>query len=246
MYVTATESRVLSRIFGLLSEDLSEHDVREAVGRHLLELLEADYYASFVWQEGAGRFDKAVFLNMDPTNLAAYDRYFQYHDPITFKLQARREATLVTQVMPQHELMRTEFFNDFLARDGLHWGVNAYSYIGDRNIGNVRIWRSRNRGNFDAHTLELLRLVEPAFTAALARAEGSTGQTAPAQSPVLRLSVRELEIARMIADDLSDKEIAGRLGVEVSTIRTHIKRVFAKLGVRRRSGVASLFARTFY
>src|SRR2546423_7839807 len=64
MYVSAAESRVLARIFGLLSEDLSEHDVREAVGHHLLELLEADYYASFVWQDAAGRFDKAVFLNM--------------------------------------------------------------------------------------------------------------------------------------------------------------------------------------
>jgi hypothetical protein len=48
MYVSASESRVLARIFGLLSEDLSERDVREAVGHHLLELLEADHYASFV------------------------------------------------------------------------------------------------------------------------------------------------------------------------------------------------------
>ena len=40
-------------------------------------------------------------------NLATYDAYYQYHDPITFKLQARREATLVTQVMPQRDLMRT-------------------------------------------------------------------------------------------------------------------------------------------
>ena len=48
----------------------------------------------------------------------------------------------------------------------------------------------------------------------------------------------------MIADDLSDKEIAHRLGVEVSTIRTHLKRIFAKVGVRRRSGVAGLFARS--
>ena len=59
----------------------------------------------------------------------------------------------------------------------------------------------------------------------------------------LTLSVRELEIARMIADDFGDKEIAWRLGVEVSTVRTHLKRIFAKLGVRRRSGVASLLAR---
>ena len=51
MYVTAAESRVLARVFGLLSEDLAEHDVRLAVGEHLLELLGADYYASFVWQE---------------------------------------------------------------------------------------------------------------------------------------------------------------------------------------------------
>ncbi len=40
--------------------------------------------------------------------------------------------------MPQRELMRTGFFNDFLARDGLHRGINAYSYAGQRNIGDLR------------------------------------------------------------------------------------------------------------
>ncbi|HLZ02370.1 MAG TPA: LuxR C-terminal-related transcriptional regulator [Bradyrhizobium sp.] len=245
MYLAASESRVLARIFGLLSEDLGEHDVREAVGHHLLELLQADYYASYVWQDAARRFDQAVFLNMDPKNLANYERYYQYHDPITFKLQARREPTLVTQVIPQRDLMRTEFFNDFLARDGLRWGVNAYSYVGDRNIGDVRIWRGRRRDNFDAHTLELLRLIEPAFTGALLRARGGAAALNEARqpAPLLKLSVRELEIARMIADDLSDKEIAYRLGVEISTVRTYLGRIFDKLGVRRRSGVASLLSR---
>lgn len=241
MYVTAAESRILGRIFGLLSEDIAEREVREAIGGHLLELLQADYYASFVWQEASKTFGKAVILNMDPSNVANYDAYFQYHDPITFKLQARREATLVTQVMPQRDLMRTEFFNDFLARDGLHWGVNAYSFVGNRNIGDVRIWRGRRRENFDAHTLELLRLIEPAFTGALTRAGG--GAAAADESPVLKLSVREFEIARMIAGDLSDKEIARRLQVEVSTVRTYLKRIFDKLGVRRRSGVAGLLSR---
>ncbi|MDE2379582.1 helix-turn-helix transcriptional regulator [Bradyrhizobium sp.] len=242
MYLTAAESRVLARIFGLLSEDMGERDVREAVGHDLLALLQADHYASFVWDDASKTFGKAVFLNMDPQNLANYDAYFQHHDPITFKLQARREPTLVTQVMPQRELMRTEFFNDFLARDGLHWGVNAYSFVGERNIGDVRIWRGARRQNFDAHTLDLLRLIEPAFTGALARAAGGAAADAGA-SAVLRLSVREFEIARMVAGDLSDKEIAWRLQVEVSTVRTHLKRIFDKLGVRRRSGVASLLAR---
>ncbi|MFB9268434.1 response regulator transcription factor [Bradyrhizobium erythrophlei] len=243
MYVDAAESRVLARIFGLLSEDMAEREVREAIGQHLLDLLKADHYASYVWEDATKTFGKAVFINMDPNNLANYDRYFQHHDPITFKLQARREATLVTQVMPQRELMRTEFFNDFLARDGLCWGVNAYSFVGNRNIGDVRIWRGRHRGNFDAHTLDLLRLVEPAFTGALVRAAGGHVAEVGGSSPILKLSVREFEIARMIADELSDKEIAHRLQLGLSTVRTHVARIFAKLGVRRRSGVASLFAK---
>jgi DNA-binding CsgD family transcriptional regulator len=242
MVLNASESRVLARIFGLLAEDLNERDVREALGHNLLELLQADYYASYVWQDDARRFDRAVYLNMDPKNLANYEAYYQYHDPITFKLQARREPTLVTQIMPQRDLLRTEFFNDFLGRDGLHWGVNAYSYVGNRNIGDLRIWRGRHSENFDGHALELLRVIQPAFTGALVRARGEPA-IADIESRSLTLSVRELEIARLIADDLSDKEIGRRLGIETSTIRTYVKRIFTKLGVRRRSGVASLMSK---
>jgi len=244
MVLSASESRVLARIFGLLAEDLAERDVREALGHNLLELLQADYYASYVWRDDARRFDHGVYLNMDPKNLANYEAYYQYHDPITFKLQARREPTLVTQVMPQRDLLRTEFFNDFLGRDRLYWGVNAYSYVGNRNIGDVRIWRGRHRENFDGHALELLRLIQPAFTGALVRARGEAAVADAGRAPWLTLSVRELEIARLIADDLSDKEIGRRLGIEISTIRTHVKRIFAKLGVRRRSGVASLLSKS--
>jgi DNA-binding CsgD family transcriptional regulator len=243
MYVTAQESRALSHLFGLLAEDLAEREVRERIGHHLLELLSADYYASFVWDTPSRSFGSGVWLNMSPDNLASYDAYYQYHDPITLKLQARREPTLATQIMPQRELMRTEFFNDFLARDGLHWGVNVFSYAGQRNIGDLRIWRGRHRENFDARTLELLRLVEPAFTGALIRAGGTKPLGAPETIGGPRLSQRELEVALMICEGLPDKVIAHRLGVEPSTVRTYLKRIFEKLGVHRRGGVAAAFAR---
>jgi DNA-binding CsgD family transcriptional regulator len=219
MYVTAQESRALSRLFGLLAEDLAEREVRERVGHHVLELLSADYYASFVWNARSRSFGNGVWLNMNPDTVASYDAYYQYRDPITLKLQARREPTLVNQIMPQRDLMRTEFFNDFLARDGLHWGVNVYSYAGERNIGDMRIWRGHHRENFDLRTLELLRLVEPALTGAL------------------------LKVALMIREGLPDKVIAHRLGVEPSTVRTYLKRIFEKLGVNSRSSVAAACAR---
>jgi DNA-binding CsgD family transcriptional regulator len=243
MYVTAQESRALSRLFGLLAEDLAEREVRERVGHHVLELLSADYYASFVWNARSRRFGNGVWLNMNPDTVASYDAYYQYRDPITLKLQARREPTLVNQIMPQRDLMRTEFFNDFLARDGLHWGVNVYSYAGERNIGDMRIWRGRHRENFDLRTLELLRLVEPALTGALLRASGAPSRVASKPIGGSRLSPRELEVALMICEGLPDKVIAHRLGVEPSTVRTYLKRIFEKLGVNSRSSVAAACAR---
>ncbi len=242
MHLTAHESRTLSRLFGLLAEDMVEHEVRERVGHGLLDLLKADYYASYVWDEAANRFGGRVTLNMDDDNLRSYEAYYQYHDPITFALQARRVPTLVTQVMPQRELMHTEFFNDFLARDGLHWGVNAYSYVDGRNIGDLRIWRGKSRDNFDAHTLDLLRLIEPAFTGALQRAS-LRARLSAAPDPHAELSPRELAVAKMVGEGLTDKQIAHHLGVELSTVRTYLKRAFDKLGVQRRGGVAAAIGR---
>lgn len=243
MYLTAPESRALSRIFGLLAEDMAEREVRERVGYGLLDLLRADYFASFVWDDDKRHFDGRVTLNMNEDTLRTYDEYYQFHDPITFELQARRVPTLVTQVLPQHELMRTEFFNDFLARDGLHWGVNAYSYAEGRNIGDLRIWRGRARDNFDAHTLDLLRLIEPAFTGALQRASLRARLNGAESRAALELSPRELAVARMVSEGLTDKEIAQHLGVELSTVRTYLKRTFIKLGVHRRGGLAAAIGR---
>jgi predicted phage-related endonuclease len=55
MCVTAQESRALSRLFGLLAEDLAEREVRERIGHHVLEWLSPDYHASFDIGEGRGR-----------------------------------------------------------------------------------------------------------------------------------------------------------------------------------------------
>jgi DNA-binding CsgD family transcriptional regulator len=56
------------------------------------------------------------------------------------------------------------------------------------------------------------------------------------------LSSREREIARMVAKGYTNKTIAAVLEISNWTVDTHIRRVFAKLGVRSRSAMVAQLA----
>jgi DNA-binding CsgD family transcriptional regulator len=57
----------------------------------------------------------------------------------------------------------------------------------------------------------------------------------PKALQALGLSERELEVLQQLAAGHSNKEIAAQLHISPNTIKTHIARVFEKLGAKRRT-----------
>jgi two-component system, NarL family, nitrate/nitrite response regulator NarL len=53
------------------------------------------------------------------------------------------------------------------------------------------------------------------------------------------LTARESEIVFLIEEGLSNKQIAGRLSIELCTVKNHVHRILEKLNVRRRGEVAA-------
>jgi two-component system nitrate/nitrite response regulator NarL len=49
------------------------------------------------------------------------------------------------------------------------------------------------------------------------------------------LTVRERQVVQLIGEELSNKEIASRLGIEVATVKNHVHNILEKLDVNRRS-----------
>jgi DNA-binding NarL/FixJ family response regulator len=54
-----------------------------------------------------------------------------------------------------------------------------------------------------------------------------------------RLTLRELEVARLLDVGLSNKQISARLGVELPTVKHHVHHILEKLGVQRRSAAVA-------
>jgi DNA-binding NarL/FixJ family response regulator len=79
-------------------------------------------------------------------------------------------------------------------------------------------------------------LLAPQVTGRLIREFARQRRSRPQPAPALAtLTARETEVLGLIAGGLSNGEIARRLVVSEHTVKTHVARVFTKLGLRDRA-----------
>lgn len=79
----------------------------------------------------------------------------------------------------------------------------------------------------------------PGVTGALLRGVGDSNSGMLNLTQSGRLTDREREVARLVADGFTNKEIAAHLRIEPGTVKSHVHSLIRKLGVSRRAQVAA-------
>jgi DNA-binding CsgD family transcriptional regulator/tetratricopeptide (TPR) repeat protein len=113
----------------------------------------------------------------------------------------------------------------------------------DTRIGS-EIWINRTKGLIDR--------IAAARAHALSRDQIAAARAGTVPAPLaaqavtagdaFELSARELEVARLVADGLSNPAIASALFISVPTVKTHVSHILAKLGLESRVQLASWVA----
>ena len=81
-------------------------------------------------------------------------------------------------------------------------------------------------------------LIDPNVTVRLIRAFSGSAAAGPASQPIEPLTPREEEVLATVARGLGNTEIAAELHISLSTVKTHLASLMAKIGARNRVEVA--------
>ena len=76
-----------------------------------------------------------------------------------------------------------------------------------------------------------------------ATARRSTTENGRPAEPWYPLTAREFEVARLVADGLTNRAIAARLVLAPKTVSAHVEHILTKLGANRRTEIAAWVAR---
>jgi DNA-binding NarL/FixJ family response regulator len=123
---------------------------------------------------------------------------------------------------PPRVLVVTTFANDEYVYEALGAGASGFLLKRSRPQQIVDAVRVVAQGD---------SLLFPAAVRRLAESYGAPD----GRLPGVRLTEREGEVLRLMAEGLSNAEIAGRLVLGLETVKTHVGNVLAKLGVRDRT-----------
>jgi DNA-binding NarL/FixJ family response regulator len=154
--------------------------------------------------------------------------------PGTDGIEATRQLMADASGVPPKVLILTTFDLDEYVFDALRAGASGFllkDVTAERLFEAVRVVAAGEALLAPAVTRRLISEFARLRPRAVAGLPGAAGRPVA----LAALTTRETEVLCLVAEGLSNTEIAGRLVVTEETVKTHVSRILSKLGLRDRT-----------
>lgn len=172
---------------------------------------------------------------------ATYEHYLREIEPVD-PLAPRNIADTSVSVLTSRNVVDADSYRRCLHEHGIRCVAALYLRKGGRIVSGLYLLRRLDAPDFSAHELVVLRRAQPLIEQAYT---GACRQYRKAVDPLATsgLTPRQIAVAELVGSGATNAEIARALYISPATVKTHLTRVYAKLGVRSRMQLAALLRR---
>ena len=246
--LSAQSLRALADVLPALYAETSLNELPRAFADTLATLIPGESYGVVVHDRG----QKKRFWHLRPATadheslVPIFFANFHEFAPADYRRETGKGTALaISDFTSRSEMNHLAIYNEYYRRLGMEDDLSINVQHGE--VVTCAAVLRRHRG-FQLEERELMNALRPHFKQAWANAQcfahlavaavsaaTSPGKWCPEPLEVrFGLTPREGEVLIWIAQGKTNPEVAAILGIQPSTVRTHLERVFVKLGVETR------------
>jgi DNA-binding CsgD family transcriptional regulator len=196
-----------------------------------------------------------VSLDMPPKGLAYYLEHYLYSDEVylAYKNSNLLIACITDFLDFRRWTQQSEMYDALYRTYGLHYQLGCEIREGQQVFGAMSLFRSKSTGNFCLQDIKILYLLYPHLlnrlrwhhTLEAARRRFWTSQRphdrVASGHPFGLLTGREWGVVQLVLSGAANREIAEKLDITANTVKMHMRNVFTKLGIKRRSQLLAFY-----
>jgi DNA-binding CsgD family transcriptional regulator len=221
-----------------------------AILETLLTAIPADWISVNEVGGGAGETRSVVVPPLSDEWMAIYARTVDTNPLVTWYRDTHNgRAFRFSDVATTAELHATTIWKEFYGPLEIEHQMACIMSLGTERMMAIALCRRRDSRDFSDAERDLLDCARPYIIQAyrnaldhdqlLTRIHGRPGQPARDLS-LFGLTPRELEVLTLVASGRANAHAAQELGISAATIKTHLERIYRKLGVKGRSEAARM------
>ncbi len=225
----------------------------EAILIHVPRLVAVESTTFFPVNDDQWHFTIVLSRELDPALFDQYQAYYEPFDDYKRAVFARQPLPVVdrsSDYMDYAQWAKNPHRAEFLLPNGLYHLAGMQVVVDNILVADLSFHRDRGTDFTDDEMLlfsELQRHISTAFARCLERHPTPLPLTPPTLVPLLegagplcRLTRREMDVIRFLAQGCTNADIAAHLDVSLNTVKTHLKHVLAKTGCPNRTALAAI------